>query len=72
MLLNLQVAASVLSLSLLNGRAIAAIPFYTLPDCTKEPLSKNGICDTSLSPSQRAAALVAALTPQEKVGNLVR
>ncbi|KAF5254011.1 hypothetical protein FANTH_1193 [Fusarium anthophilum] len=71
MLLHLQVAASALSLSLLNGLAIAATPYYTLPDCTKEPLSKNGICDTSLSPPQRAAALVAALTPQEKVGNLV-
>jgi beta-D-xylosidase 4 len=64
MLLNLQVAASALSLSLLNGLA--------LPDCTKGPLSKNGICDTSLSPAKRAAALVAALTPEEKVGNLVR
>ncbi|KAI3585739.1 glycoside hydrolase superfamily [Fusarium oxysporum f. sp. albedinis] len=70
MLLNLQVAASALSLSLLNGLATAATP-YTLPDCTKGPLSKNGICDTSLSPAKRAAALVAALTPEEKVGNLV-
>lgn len=71
MLLNLQVAASALSLSLLNGLATAATP-YILPDCTKGPLSKNGICDTSLSPAKRAAALVAALTPEEKVGNLVR
>ncbi|EWG50725.1 hypothetical protein FVEG_09861 [Fusarium verticillioides 7600] len=70
MLLNLQVAASALSLSLLGGLAEAATP-YTLPDCTKGPLSKNGICDTSLSPAKRAAALVAALTPEEKVGNLV-
>ncbi|KAK2137908.1 glycoside hydrolase superfamily [Fusarium oxysporum II5] len=70
MLLNLQVAASALSLSLLNGLATAATP-YILPDCTKGPLSKNGICDTSLSPAKRAAALVAALTPEEKVGNLV-
>ncbi|KAG5794866.1 hypothetical protein H9Q69_006097 [Fusarium xylarioides] len=70
MMLNLQVAASALSLSLLGGLAEAATP-YTLPDCTKGPLSKNGICDTSLSPAKRAAALVVALTPEEKVGNLV-
>ncbi|KAF4448555.1 hypothetical protein F53441_8032 [Fusarium austroafricanum] len=68
MLLTLQVAASALSL---YGVASAAAP-YTRPDCSKEPLSKNGICDTTASPAKRAAAFVAAMTPQEKVGNLVR
>jgi beta-D-xylosidase 4 len=69
MLPKLQVAAS--ALTLLNGLALAAAP-YQQPDCTKEPLRSNGICDTSASPAERAAALVAALTPREKVNNLVR
>lgn len=45
---------------------------YTPPDCSKEPLASNGICDTTLSPSARAAALVEAMRPQDKVNNLVR
>ncbi|KAH7186172.1 glycoside hydrolase superfamily [Fusarium flagelliforme] len=68
MLSKLQVAAS--ALTLLNGFALAAAP-YQQPDCTKEPLKSNGICDTSLSPAERAAALIAAFTPREKVNNLV-
>ena len=69
MLSKLQVAAS--ALTLLNGLASATSP-YQQPDCTKEPLKSNGICDTSLSPAERAAALIAAFTPREKVNNLVR
>jgi beta-D-xylosidase 4 len=68
MLSMLQLAAS--ALALLNGLTLAAAP-YQQPDCTKEPLRSNGICDTSASPAERAAALVAALTPREKVNNLV-
>jgi beta-D-xylosidase 4 len=68
MLSALQVAAT---LTLLKGLALAAAP-YEQPDCTKEPLRSNGICDIGASPAERAAALVAALTPREKVNNLVR
>ncbi|KAI0178169.1 glycoside hydrolase superfamily [Pestalotiopsis sp. NC0098] len=41
------------------------------PDCSSPPLASNDVCNTALTPSQRAAALTAALTVEEKVGNLV-
>ncbi|KAF3011532.1 hypothetical protein E8E14_009984 [Neopestalotiopsis sp. 37M] len=41
------------------------------PDCTRDPLCSNAVCDTSLSPQERAAALVADLTIDEKLTNLV-
>jgi beta-D-xylosidase 4 len=44
----------------------------TLPDCTKAPLSQNKICDTTATPRERAAALVAAMQNSEKLVNLVR
>ena len=47
-------------------------PFQTYPDCTNGPLAKNKVCDRSLPPAQRAAALVDALTNEEKLQNLVR
>ncbi|KAF2454107.1 beta-xylosidase [Lineolata rhizophorae] len=40
------------------------------PDCASGPLSSNGVCDTSLSPSERATALIAQMTPEEKIANL--
>ena len=43
-----------------------------LPDCTKEPLKSNKVCDTTASPGERAAALVAAMQQSEKLANLVR
>lgn len=42
------------------------------PNCTEGPLSKIGVCDQSLSPPERAAALVAALYPEEKLENIIR
>lgn len=41
------------------------------PDCTRDPLCSNAVCDTSLSPQERASALVANLTIDEKLANLV-
>ncbi|KAL4972278.1 Exo-1,4-beta-xylosidase bxlB [Aspergillus desertorum] len=38
-------------------------------DCTTGPLSELPICDTSLSPFERASSLVAALTLDEKINN---
>lgn len=48
------------------------LPFQTYPDCRNGPLAKNGVCDSTLSPAARAAALVAAMTNEEKLQNLVR
>ncbi|TQN67666.1 putative exo-1,4-beta-xylosidase bxlB [Colletotrichum shisoi] len=41
------------------------------PDCRRDPLCSNDVCDESLPPRERAAALVAALTVREKLDNLV-
>ncbi|KAM7216124.1 beta-xylosidase [Rhypophila decipiens] len=40
-------------------------------DCSKAPLKNNKVCDRSLSPTERAAALVAAMSRDEKIVNLV-
>jgi xylan 1,4-beta-xylosidase len=42
-----------------------------LPNCASGSLASNGICNTSLSPNARAAALVAAMQDSEKLANLV-
>ncbi|KAL2866063.1 putative exo-1,4-beta-xylosidase bxlB [Aspergillus lucknowensis] len=49
----------------------AAAAVYTAPDCSQEPLASNGICDLTASPADRAAALVAALSAEDKVDMLV-
>jgi beta-D-xylosidase 4 len=41
------------------------------PDCASGKLAENDVCNTALSPSERAAALVAVLTDDEKLQNLV-
>jgi len=41
------------------------------PDCVKGPLANNTVCDPKAKPSERAAALVAAMTIEEKLVNLV-
>lgn len=41
------------------------------PDCTRDPLCSNNVCDESISAQERAAALVAELTIWEKLDNLV-
>ena len=42
------------------------------PDCVNGPLKSNKICDTKATPAERAAALVSAMTQDEKLANLVR
>jgi beta-D-xylosidase 4 len=42
------------------------------PDCVNGPLKSNKICDRAADPKERAAALVAAMRPEEKIANLVR
>ena len=49
--------------------ATAAIANSSLPDCSKGPLSKIGVCDTTLDPTSRAKALVEAFTFEEKINN---
>ncbi|KAF2281393.1 glycoside hydrolase [Westerdykella ornata] len=41
------------------------------PDCVNGPLKNNKICDITAKPAERAAALVAAMTQEEKLANLV-
>lgn len=47
------------------------LPFQFYPNCVDDLLSTNQVCNTTLSPPERAAALVAALTPEEKLQNIV-
>jgi hypothetical protein len=42
------------------------------PDCINGPLASNKICDVNADATERAAALVAAMRPEEKLRNLVR
>ena len=55
-----------------SATAVSAQIVNTYPDCVKGPLASNGVCNVTLSPSQRAAALVAAMTNDEKLQNIVR
>ncbi|KAK3984457.1 glycoside hydrolase [Cladorrhinum sp. PSN332] len=41
------------------------------PDCANGPLKSNLVCNTSASPSARASAVVAAMTNNEKLANLI-
>lgn len=41
------------------------------PDCVNGPLASNGVCNMGLDPSERAKALVAAMTIEEKLANMV-
>jgi beta-D-xylosidase 4 len=56
-------AFSLAFLALLAAPAAAQAIF---PDCVNGPLANNTVCDTSASAADRAAALVAALTIDEK------
>lgn len=42
-----------------------------LPDCTRDPLCSNPICDTSLSTAQRVAGLISNMTLAEKAANMM-
>ncbi|KAM0451191.1 hypothetical protein ACHAPV_010107 [Trichoderma viride] len=42
----------------------------SFPDCTRDPLCSNDICDTTLSMADRAAAIVKPMTLDEKVANV--
>ncbi|KAL5042387.1 Exo-1,4-beta-xylosidase bxlB [Aspergillus fruticulosus] len=56
-------------LTILSSLPLPALCQSNYPDCTTGPLSELSICDTSLSPLERASSLVAALTVEEKINN---
>ncbi|MBE3049411.1 hypothetical protein IMZ48_44315, partial [Candidatus Bathyarchaeota archaeon] len=47
-------------------------PRTTFPDCVDGLLASNTVCDQNASPGERASALVAELTIEEKLANLMR
>lgn len=42
------------------------------PDCVNGPLKSNKVCDATASPADRASALVAVMTADEKLKNIIR
>ncbi|KAF1936402.1 beta-xylosidase [Clathrospora elynae] len=60
-----------LSALVLLGASLVATTHAIGPDCVNGPLKSNKICDVKATPSQRAAALVAAMETQEKLNNLM-
>ncbi|KAH7305955.1 glycoside hydrolase superfamily [Stachybotrys elegans] len=56
----------------LVGLALAQPYPYEFPDCGDGIISSNPVCDRSLPPSERAAAMVEAMNVTEKLANLVR
>ena len=60
------------SLVLGAAGAVNAQYFAPFPDCVNGLLASNKVCDATLSPPARAAALVAALTIDEKLQNIIR
>lgn len=58
-------------LVLVAGTASANV-ILQRPDCTNGLLKTNKVCDKSLTPGERAAVLVAALQPSEKLQNIIR
>ncbi|KAK1751093.1 glycoside hydrolase superfamily, partial [Echria macrotheca] len=64
--------ASRFLLALASAVAVTAqAPFQPFPDCDGGLLATNQVCNRTLSPPERAAALVAAMTTDEKLQNLV-
>lgn len=62
-------ALSSLLLLPLAGVAAAQVDIgHLFPDCASGPLSDNDVCNSELSPGERARALVAALRTEEKFG----
>lgn len=51
------------------GQGSLGTPF---PNCVDGLLATNQVCNFTLPPPERAAALVAAMTTEEKLQNLVR
>ncbi|RYO66335.1 putative exo-1,4-beta-xylosidase [Alternaria tenuissima] len=56
---------------LLFGAALLSTTYAIGPDCVNGPLKDNKICDVNAPPTERAAALVAAMETAEKLDNLM-
>lgn len=56
---------------LLLGAALLPTTYAIGPDCVNGPLKDNKICDVNATPTERAAALVAAMETEEKLDNLM-
>jgi xylan 1,4-beta-xylosidase len=69
MLVSPLVATALLAL-LQHGTALQG-PDFHYPDCTKEPLASNLVCDTSAALADRARAIIAAMNITEKLQNLI-
>ncbi|KAK4040665.1 glycoside hydrolase [Parachaetomium inaequale] len=55
----------------LGALVVPARSGVTYPNCANGPLRSNLVCDTSAAPEARAAALVAAMSNNEKLANLI-
>ncbi|PKS08334.1 hypothetical protein jhhlp_005278 [Lomentospora prolificans] len=55
----------------LLASSVAAQGLFEFPDCENGPLADNLVCDVTASHADRAAALVEAMTIDEKLANLV-
>lgn len=56
----------------LGNTLIVANAQSSYPDCASGILAGNQVCNATLSPAKRAAALVAEMTNDEKLENIVR
>ena len=65
-------SAMVFALGAAQLAASQNMAFQSYPDCKTGLLATNGVCDTKLSPPERAKALVSAMNVQEKLQNLMR
>ena len=59
-------------LPLLTPLLSASAQALEFPNCEDGPLAENLVCDTTASAGDRAAALVEAMTIDEKLLNLVK
>lgn len=60
------------SLTLLALLLGASAQDFEYPDCEEGPLAENLVCDVSAPPGERAAALVEAMSIDDKLLNLVK
>lgn len=60
------------SILVLQASFAAAQTVLHYPNCVNGTLAANKVCDVNVSPPDRAAALVAAMTIEEKLENLVK
>jgi beta-D-xylosidase 4 len=55
--------------SVANAANAPDVPLF--PDCTREPLCSNAVCDTSLSVQERAEGIVSLFSVSEKMNNYI-